>query len=132
MLRSHKKSALITTSIAALLLTACATNSGAKYQPIVDGPKTAAYDQDLYECQRLAEQRKYINGDTKNDAMIGALAGAVIGAISADKSDALEGAVGGAAVGGLIGGGATAYEARNERKHIVMNCMAGRGYRVLG
>ncbi len=113
-------------------LSACATNSGAHYRPIIDGPVTAAYQADLSECQSLARDRNYINGDTKSDAMLGATLGAVIGAIDADKGDSVEGAIAGALIGGVLGGADSAYDARGERKSIVVNCLAGRGHRVVG
>lgn len=123
----HWASAL--TAVVALGLTACA-GSGANYQPIVDGPVGANYSADLSDCQTLATQRKYVNADTKNDALIGAGIGGVLGLL--EKGDDLENAAAGALVGGLLGGGSTAYEARGQRKDIVRNCMSGRGYRVVG
>lgn len=115
-----------------LTLPACATNSGATYTPIVDGPRTASFQSDLSDCQSVARQRNYINGDTQNDAMLGAAAGALIGGIEADSGDTLEGILAGAVIGGLFGGAESAYDARGERRDIVINCMAGRGHRVVG
>ncbi|WP_371397073.1 glycine zipper family protein [Fretibacter rubidus] len=114
---------------AAFGLSACA-GSGANYNPIIDGPIGATYSADLQGCQALAKQRNYINADTKNDALIGAALGGIIGLF--EPGDDAENALAGALVGGAIGGAGTAFEARGERKDIVRNCMAGRGHNVVG
>ena len=113
---------------ASLFVTACA-GSGAGYQPIVDGNTSANYKTDLASCQSLAEERSYFNADTKNDAMIGAALGAVLGLLDEGDSGA---AVGGAIAGGLAGAGSSAYKARDERRLIVIDCMKGRGHAVVG
>jgi len=112
-----------------LLLSACATG-GAAYEPIIDGPKNAQYTEDLDDCQALAESREYLNGDVKTAAVVGAALGGLFALTrrNADTEDVLDGA----AVGGLLGGGDRALKTRTERKYIVLDCMAGRGYRVLG
>lgn len=115
-------------SVGLLALGGCASG-GAAYQPIVDGPTGAAYQADLADCQQLAETRGYDNSDTRTSAAIGAGLGGIIGL--ADSGSLGEAAVG-AAIGGLFGGGSGAIETREERKQIVMNCMAGRGHRIVG
>ena len=135
---------------ASLTITGCATG-GAAYSPIIDSQGNAAQAevqaQDLADCQELAETRKYLNGETKTSALLGAGVGALVGATSNNNysrrsryygykrrsggSD-LENAVAGAVVGAIVGGGSRALQTRTERKHIVMDCMAGRGHRVLG
>ncbi len=50
--------------------------------------------------------------------------GAVIGG--------LEDGLGGAVVGSGLGAGSRAWETRTERKNIVIQCMTGRGHRVVG
>lgn len=117
-------------SAAALTLTACASG-GAAYRPIVDGPQDAKYSADLGECRQVAESRDYLNSDTRTSALIGAGFGGLIGLADADDAN-IEDFVGGAIVGALFGGGDRALETRGERKHIVLNCMAGRGHRVVG
>lgn len=100
--------------------------TGAQHRPIVDGGDLANYETDLAECQHVAEQREYVNEETKTDALIGAVIGALAG-IGESKEDT----IGGAAVGALIGGGAQAYQTIDERKKIVIRCMQGRGYNVV-
>lgn len=115
----------------ALTVTACA-GGGAAYQPIIDGPLKASYSQDISECRRTAEQRGYVNSETKTGALLGA---GVLGLSALDDAggDAEFGDfLGGALIGGLLGGGATALETRSERKDILRNCMAGRGHKVVG
>ena len=53
-----------------LLLGACATNSGANYEPLLDGNASPQFRADLADCQALAKNRNYLNDDTRNDAMI--------------------------------------------------------------
>ena len=105
-------------------LSAC-SNSAASYRPIVDGPRDARYASDLEDCQQVASERSYWNGDVRSNALVGAGIGTLLGAES----------LGGALVGGLIGtaivGGWTAWEARDERKDIVINCMRARNHPVV-
>lgn len=115
----------ISLSAAALLMTACATNSGANYTPIVDGPYAPNFGPDLAECQTLSKEHALLNGNTQNDMLIDAVLGGLLG--SAD-GDAVEGAL----VGAAAGGGSGAYEAHKERKDVVINCMRGRGHRIVG
>lgn len=124
-----RKLALSSFILSALSLSACA-GGGAAYQPIVDGPKDAKFQQDTAECQALAEQRSYTNSDVKTGAVAGAVVGGVIGLLSRgnDTSNTLIGT----AVGGVYGGGGAALNTRTERKNIVKRCMIGRGHRVIG
>lgn len=115
---------------AALTLTACASG-GAAYQPIVDGPQGVSYVADLGDCRQVAETRNYINSDTKTSAAIGAGLGGLIALADTKNADAGD-FIGGAIVGALFGGGDRALKTRKERKSIVLNCMTGRGHRVVG
>lgn len=107
------------------LLSGCFA-TGAQHRPIVDGGDLANYETDLAQCQQVAEQREYVNEDTKTDALIGAVIGALAGI-----GESKEATLGGAAVGALLGGGERAYETIEERKRIVIRCMQGRGYNVV-
>ena len=101
------------------------SNTAAGYQPIVDGPRDAKYAQNLQACQQLAQQRSYVNGDVKTEALLGG----VLGALTADDDvTATEGFL----AGGLIGGAGRSWETRDERKNIVVSCMKQRGHRVVG
>lgn len=113
-----------------LALSACATG-GAAHSPIIDGPQSAAYQQDLSECRSYAEQRSYNNSDVRTQALIGAGVGGLLGlanAYSADEGDFFTGAI----IGGLFSGGSEALETRGQRREILLNCLVGRGHRVLG
>jgi len=116
--------------IASLTITACASG-GAAYRPVVDGPMDSVYMADLSDCRSVAESREYVNSDTKTGAAIGAGIGGLIGLADADDAN-VEDFIGGAIVGAIFGGGETALETREQRKSIVVNCMAGRGHRVVG
>lgn len=115
---------------ASVLVSACA-NSGASYKPVADGPTRVAYNSDLEACQAVATERSYVNGDTRNNAMIGAGLGALAG-IADDEVNDTEGAIAGAIVGAVAGAGVTMVETRGERRNIVVECMKGRGHPVVG
>ena len=105
---------------ASISLAAC---SNGPYEPIVDGPKTAAYHQDLAECRQLSLQKEKTNDGTIGGAVIGGLIGA---------GESAENAVAGAVVGGLIGSAEESSEVNDERDTIVFNCMRGRSHKVVG
>ena len=122
-----KNSKMVLVLTAAMMMTACTTlNSGASHRPIVDGGDLTNYEFDLTECQAVAEQRDYLNDETKSDAAIGALLGALAGS-DGDRGDI----IGGAIVGAAVGAGGKAYDTRTERKNIVINCMRNRGYNTV-
>lgn len=116
-----------TLMIAALLpaLAACA-DSGANYQPILDGQPTAAFQSDLAACQALARNQNQFDQERVAATVLGAGAGAILG--EADSGDALGGAVAGA----LAGGVASSVDVNERREAIVIECLRGRGHRVVG
>ncbi len=112
-----------------LSLTACGV--GSNYRPIVDG-KNAKYETDLSACQGLAAQREYMNDDSKIETGLSAGAGALGGAaIGAGSGHAGEGAVAGLAIGLLAGAIGSSMKDKEEQKSIVINCMKGRGHKVI-
>ncbi|MGR3813812.1 MAG: glycine zipper family protein [Cognatishimia activa] len=110
---------------ALVVLAACA-DSGANYQPILDGTPTAAYQADLDACQTLARNQSHFDEDTIAATVLGAGVGAVLG--NAGSGDPLEGAIAGALAGGVSG----AVDASEKRESIVIECLRGRGHRVVG
>lgn len=113
-----------------LLGQAACADMGANYTPILDGRETRRYRADLAECQQLARDQKQFDQETMGASVLGAGAGAAMGAI--DSDDALGGAIGGAVFGAVAGGIAGGVEASERREEIVKNCLAGRGHRVVG
>lgn len=111
---------------ACLTVAACA-DSGANYQPILDGPSTAAYRADLAACQSLAHNQNQFDQETLGATVLGAGAGAALGELDDDAN-----ALGGAVVGALAGGVAGAVNASERREAIVLECLRGRGHRVVG
>lgn len=111
---------------ACLTVAACA-DSGANYQPILDGTPTAAYRTDLAACQSLARNQNQFDQETLGATLMGAGAGAALGELD-DDGDALGGAVAGALAGGVAG----AVNASERREAIVLECLRGRGHRVVG
>lgn len=109
-----------------VLVTACA-DSGANYEPILDGAPTQAYQADLDACQTLARNQSQFDQETVAATVLGAGVGAAISAVD-DDVDALEGAVAGA----LVGGVSSAVDTGERREAIVIECLRGRGHRVVG
>jgi len=113
--------------VLAALITGCGSTASS-YEPIVDGPTGQRYHDDLAACSSLSEQKSYTNDDVKSEGLMGAGVGALIGALE----DGVGGAVAGAAVGGAAGAGGKAWDTREEKKQIVIQCMRGRGHNVVG
>ena len=111
----------------ALGLVACG-NTGADYQPVLDGTPGAHYSADLAACQQLAKQRSYLNDNVKSEAALGAGLGALVGA----ADEGVEGAIAGAVVGGLLGGASRSWETVEDRQQVVTACMQGRNHPVVG
>ncbi|MEN8656665.1 glycine zipper family protein [Marivita sp.] len=109
-----------------IMVSACA-DSGANYTPILDGVPTAAFQADVTDCQALARNQRQFDQDTIGAAVLGAGAGAILGDLDED-GDALGGAVAGALAGGI----SSAVEASDRRQAIVIECLRGRGHRVVG
>ncbi len=129
MMKQQTKNLIKPTALAfaVTLMTACTNmNYGASHRPIVDGGDLTNYEHDLTECQAVAEQRDYLNDETKSDAIIGGIIGAIAGS-DGDRGDIL----GGAIVGAGVGAAGKAYDTRTERKNIVINCMRQRGYNTV-
>jgi len=111
---------------AGLALMAACADSGANYQPILDGTPTPAFQADLVACQALARNQTQFDEDTIAATVLGAGVGAALGEV--DSGDALEGAIAGALAGGVSG----AVGASERREVIVIECLRGRGHRVVG
>lgn len=113
--------------VTALSLTACATRTGAHYNPVVDRPGPN-YAVDLEECQ--AHSRKVLSAAEAGAG--GALAGALLGAIfmaavGGNNRERQIGAITGAFSGGL----SAAADAEGGQRGIITRCLSGRGYSVL-
>lgn len=117
---------IIFATIAASLIAGC-TENGANHHPILDGEPTPAYRVDLAACQTLARNQTQFDQETLGATVLGAGAGAALGGLD-DDGDALGGAIAGALAGGVAG----AVSASERRESIVLECMRGRGHRVVG
>ncbi|MPQ96097.1 glycine zipper family protein [Thioclava sp. JE_KL1] len=113
-------------TIATALLGAC-SDTGARYTPIVDGTPSASFQSDLGACQSLARSQRQYDQETAGGAVLGAGAGALLGSADDDGT-----ALGGAVAGGLAGGVAGLNNSAERRKAIVIECLRGRGHRVVG
>ena len=102
-------------------VTACAANPN----PIVDrkGVDPAAYQRDLAECSRYADEVQIAAGAAKG-AVAGGAYGAAVGSINGRAAE-------GAGTGAISGAAWSALEADREKQRVVKRCLSGRGYRVL-
>lgn len=120
--------------VTAAALSGCASTSG--WRPTVDtynDPRAQHVAQDEAECRQLALQA---SGGTANEAASGAVTGAAVGAaagavLGAILGDAGSGAAIGAATGGVGNAISRGEEAELQYKRAFINCMAGRGHRVI-
>lgn len=127
---------LVVSLVSAALLAGCAAppntpgyGRGENYTPIVDmqGVDPTRYQSDLNECRRYAGII-----DRNANAWGGALAGVIIGGV-------LAAALGGdsrtidqsASLGGLAGMGRAENMSAATQQRVLINCMAGRGYKTL-
>lgn len=115
------------TVLPAFLAVAACADSGANYHPILDGQPTVAFQSDLAACRSLARNQNQFDRETLGAAVLGGGAGAVLGELDEDGD-----ALGGAIVGALAGGAAGAVNASARREAIVVECLRGRGHRVVG
>lgn len=115
--------------IVAVLSMATVFAGCATHVPVIDtkGVDMNAYTTDLGECQKYAEQ---IN--PAGTAAVGAGAGAVFGALLGATIGGRGSAGYGARIGAAEGVGTGAAGGAGKQIQIINNCMAGRGYRVLG
>lgn len=125
--------------LSCLLLAACAQTRG--YTPTIDtragnANANANLDQDLQECQVLAEQAA---GNTAVETAIGtgvggavgAATGAIVGAVTGGENDVAKGAMIGGAAGGVGGAAKQGFESNSKYQQAYRNCMTGRGYSVV-
>ena len=123
---TNRKSFLI---LPVLMLAGACANTGANYQPVIDGPVGPNYSNDLAQCQKMAAYQAAVDGSTAGNEAIGAAGAAATTAIIQDRSDKMGRE---AAAGDLLGAGADVYAKNQNREVIVRNCMRGRGYNVVG
>jgi outer membrane lipoprotein SlyB len=118
-------------AVAGFMLAGCALP-----EPVIDPASIHddhAYKSDLYDCQTVAYEAI---PDPWVQAMVHAVVGGAIGAasgaaIGAAFGNAGQGAAIGSAAGGTYMGVVGGADAQSNRKTIVANCMAQRGYAVL-
>lgn len=111
------------------LLTACGSVQDVFMdEPIVDtrGLNLAQYNQDLMECQLIAEQV-----DVTEDAVVGAVVGGAVGGAVGAAVGNSDTAQRGAGAGAILGGVRETGRGLREKERVVRRCLLGRGYRVL-
>jgi len=103
--------------------------AGCAHDPIVDmqGVNRQQYQQDLMECKQYAAQVNTAGEAAKRGA-IGAAVGGILGAIVGDHRTAQK--VGG--VGAVSGAAHGTERAEHRKERVIINCLKGRGYKVLG
>ena len=134
----------LTKSILTFAITAslvgCASNPnavgsgyGADYTPVIDGPQDSNYWTNLGECRNIAAQvQQNRQNEAAGQAVAGAIAGALIGGLLGGKGYRNETSAYVAKAGALTGGAQALGGAAQGGKQVIINCMIGRGYRVLG
>ena len=110
------------------LLAAC-TNTGASYEPVIDGAVGPNYYADLSACQNLAASQGALDSNAGGKAAAGAGVAAATTAVFNNKGNNVRDA---AAVGALAGLTASAIDQNTKKENIVKSCMRQRGYRVVG
>ncbi len=115
--------------IPALLLASACAQSGANYQPVIDGPVGPNYSADLYACQQLASSQGALGADAGQNVVAGAGAAAAGTAIVNNRGSNVRDA---AAVGAIAGLAGSALQQERNKETIIKNCMRGRGYKVVG
>ncbi len=121
---------LMMTGMVMSLLVACAnTYRGYGHSGVIideHGVDMEQFHNDLAECEQYAVQVP--KGErAAGEAVEGAAAGGAIGAIFNGSEGAARGAGTGAVLGGLRG----ARSAEYEKQHVIRQCLAYRGYRIL-
>lgn len=110
------------------LLPAC-ENTGAGYQPVIDGAIGPNYTNDLAYCQSLAAQQGTFSNSTGTNAAAGAVvAGGTTAVLNNKGTNVRDAALVGAAAGVIAG----AMQQQQNKETIIRNCMRGRGYNVVG
>ena len=119
--------------VLALAMTGCATGRGfgKTYQPIVDmkGEDLGKYNANLAECQQQYAQQVSAGKSAVAGAAVGAALGLAIGAIFHVRPRFMGNLAGTGAVSGGLSAGVAAQD---KQETIIMRCLQGRGYRVLG
>lgn len=110
--------------LSALALTACET------VPVdapltLSGPAGPSYDVDLAQCQSAA--RQVGQGHIGKSAAAAAAGGALVGAIES-SDDALIGGIAGAAIGAAVAD----VQVKQAQRDYVVRCMQDRGHPVIG
>jgi hypothetical protein len=107
---------------------ACA-NTGANFQPVIDGPVGPNYSADLAQCQALAARQPALGPNTASTVAtttgVAAAGTALVNNTGNNVRDA-------AAIGAIAGLAAAGLEGNANRETIIRNCMRGRGYNVVG
>jgi len=104
--------------------------AGADMRPIVDmkGVNEATYENDLKDCQTLAQQQSGMGETAAKGAGAGAVVGGLLGLVTGGNKSGIAQVAGAGAVIGAAGG---AYSGNQAQEAVVKRCLSGRGYKVL-
>lgn len=119
---------IVAIAAAAAILAGCAAPMH-QYRPLVDTDTTSTqYQRDLEDCRAYAMTKPTAESAAAVGAVIGALAGVALLALSGGR-DGWGNEMAG--VGALIGGVEGYSKGADGQQGVVKRCLAGRGYRVL-
>lgn len=112
----------------ALLVAACSSFKDPS-GPIVDmqGVDRNRYEVDLADCRGYADEVP-VGKHVATGAAGGAAVGAAVGAVSGANKTGIGKSAG---VGAVYGGSVAGVSAVGEHRHVLRECLRGRGYRVL-
>ena len=123
----------IFTALAFTSVAGCATYGG--WEPVVDTKNTtnaANVQKDTEECRALAQQAGSPGTEAAKGGAVGGVLGAATGAaIGAVFGNPGAGAAVGGAAGGIGGGAHTGVSGDDAYKRAFINCMSGRGHKVI-
>ena len=119
---------IVAIALAAAILAGCAAPMH-QYRPLVDTDTTSPqYQRDLEECRAYAMTKPSAENAAAAGAILGALAGVALLALSGGRDGWGNEAAG---IGALIGGVEGYSKGAEGQQGVVKRCLAGRGYRVL-
>lgn len=118
---------IIASVIIAIATTGCATNTGAKYSPLVDRPGPN-YSGDLIDCQAHAAKLASAAESAAMGAAVGAGLMMLFNAAAGGRGQHNQAY---AAAGAFSGGMGAAGNAEMTQRRVIANCLRGRGHNVI-
>ncbi len=123
------KTAIYPAALALAAMTAC-TQAPVDRAMRFDGPIPASAAADTASCKQIALSYDDPDLRTQRNVVSGVSALAVMA--DADDDHKLEGAIVGGLLGAAVGEAERRHELSKEQRQVLIRCMQGRGYKVVG